>query len=95
MRNGDNTRAVANGPAATARVMTAAATIMFCVFAAFGTSDERALRVMGVGLAAAVLVDATVVRLILVPAVMEVLGERNGWFPSLSFRRLTLRRNGT
>ncbi|WP_206060805.1 MMPL family transporter [Nonomuraea basaltis] len=79
----------------TAGVITAAATIMFCVFAAFGTFDDRALRIMGVGLAAAVLVDATVVRLVLVPAAMEVLGERNWWFPVLTFRRLTLRRNVT
>jgi RND superfamily putative drug exporter len=68
---------------------------MFCVFAAFWAFDDRALRVMGVGLAAAVLVDATVVRLILAPAAVEVLGERNGWFPGLTFRRLTLRRNVT
>ncbi|MEV4177384.1 MMPL family transporter [Nonomuraea sp. NPDC049709] len=92
LRDRDNARAVAAGLAKTARVITAAATIMFCVFAAFGAFDDRALSTMGVGLAAAVLVDATVVRLVLVPAVMEVLGERNWWFPSLTFRRLTLRR---
>ncbi|MEO3792293.1 MMPL family transporter [Nonomuraea sp. B10E15] len=89
LTHGDNSRAVAGGLAATARVITAAATIMFCVFAAFGAFDDRALRVMGVGLAAAVLVDATVVRLVLVPAAMEVLGARNWWFPNLTFRRLT------
>ncbi|MEV1000808.1 MMPL family transporter [Nonomuraea sp. NPDC050202] len=76
-------------------VITAAATIMFCVFAAFGAFDDRALRVMGAGLAVAVLVDATVVRLVLVPAAMEVIGERNWWFPELTFRRLTPRRNRT
>ncbi|MGP4098867.1 MMPL family transporter [Nonomuraea sp. KM90] len=92
LRDRDNARAVAAGLAKTARVITAAATIMFCVFAAFGAFDDRALSTMGVGLAAAVLVDATVVRLVLVPAVMEVLGGRNWWFPSLTFRRLTLRR---
>ncbi|NRQ35517.1 MMPL family transporter [Nonomuraea sp. NN258] len=91
----DNSRAVAAGLAATARVITAAATIMFCVFAAFGTFDDRALRIMGVGLATAVLVDATVVRLILVPAAMEVLGERNWWFPRLTFSRLPMNRNVT
>ncbi|MGP3931812.1 MMPL family transporter [Nonomuraea sp. KM88] len=89
LTHGDDSRAVAGGLAATARVITAAATIMFCVFAAFGAFDDRALRVMGVGLAAAVLVDATVVRLVLVPAAMEVLGARNWWFPNLTFRRLT------
>jgi RND superfamily putative drug exporter len=88
-----NSAAVAAGVAGTARVITAAAAIMFCVFAAFGTFDDRALQIMGIGLAAGVLVDATVVRLILVPAAMEVLGERNWWFPHLSFTRLPLRRN--
>ncbi|SEH03347.1 putative drug exporter of the RND superfamily [Nonomuraea solani] len=95
LKHRDNSRAVAGGLAATARVITAAATIMFCVFAAFGAFDDRALRIMGVGLAVAVLVDATVVRLVLVPATMEILGARNWWFPSLTFRRLTLRRNVT
>ncbi|MEU7001852.1 MMPL family transporter [Nonomuraea sp. NPDC046570] len=80
-RTGDNSRAVADGLAKTARVITAAAAIMFCVFAAFGSFDDRALRIMGVGLAAAVLVDATVVRLVLVPAAMELLGDRNWWWP--------------
>ncbi|MEV4568820.1 hypothetical protein AB0K12_34045 [Nonomuraea sp. NPDC049419] len=65
------------------------ATIMFCVFAAFGAFDDRALRVMGVGPAVAVLVDATVVRLVLVPAAMKVLDDRNWWFAGLTFRRLT------
>ncbi|MGR6920581.1 MMPL family transporter [[Actinomadura] parvosata] len=87
--------------ARTARVITAAATIVFCGFAAFaafdvfGVFDDRALRVMGTGLVVAVLVDATVVRLVLVPAAMEVMGERNWWFPVLTFRRLTPRRNVT
>ncbi|MDA0635230.1 MMPL family transporter [Nonomuraea sp. MCN248] len=85
----DSRAAVAAGLARTARVITAAAAIMFCVFAAFGAFDDRALRVMGVGLAAGVLVDATIVRLVLVPAAMEVLGERAWWFPGLSFTRLT------
>ncbi|NBE99724.1 hypothetical protein FE391_19445 [Nonomuraea sp. KC401] len=71
------------------------ATIMFCVFAAFGAFDDRALRVTGVGLAAAVLVDATVVRLVPVPATMEVLGVRTWWFPNLTFRRLTSKGNVT
>ncbi|MGI5271350.1 MMPL family transporter [Nonomuraea sp. CA-218870] len=85
----DSGAAVAAGLARTARVIIAAAAIMFCVFAAFGAFDDRALRVMGVGLAAGVLVDATIVRLVLVPAAMEVLGERAWWFPGLSFARLT------
>ncbi|WP_406675326.1 MMPL family transporter [Nonomuraea sp. N2-4H] len=89
LKDRDNTRAVADGLARTAGVITSVATIMFCVFAAFGAFDDRALRIMGVGLAVAVLVDATVVRLVLVPAAMEVLGDRNWWFPGLTFRRLT------
>ncbi|MFI6817656.1 MMPL family transporter [Nonomuraea sp. NPDC050328] len=89
LRTGDNSHAVREGLAATARVISAAAAIMVCVFAAFGAFDDRALRIMGVGLAAAVLVDATIVRLVLVPAAMQVLGERNWWFPArLSPRRL-------
>jgi RND superfamily putative drug exporter len=62
---------------------------MFCVFAASGAFDARAPHIMGAGLAAGVLVDATIVRLVLVPAAMEVLGGRNRWFPRLSFPRLT------
>lgn len=80
-RTRDNSRAVTEGLAATARVITAAAAIMFCVFAAFGTFDDRPLRILGVGLAVAVLIDATVVRLVLVPSAMELLGDRNWWFP--------------
>jgi RND superfamily putative drug exporter len=68
---------------------------MFCAFAASGTFDERAPRTMGAGLAAAVLVDAAVVRLVPVPAAMEVLGERDRWFPALTFPRLTRSRNVT
>ena len=80
-RTGDNGLAVADGLAATARVITAAAAIMFCVFGSFVLGDERALKLFGMGLAVAVLVDATVVRLVLVPAAMELLGDRNWWFP--------------
>ncbi|WP_433366217.1 MMPL family transporter [Streptosporangium sp. CA-115845] len=85
-RTRDNSGAVTEGLAATARVITAAAAIMFCVFAAFGTFDDRALQIMGIGLAAAVLIDATVVRLVLVPSVMELLGDRNWWFPGTAGR---------
>jgi RND superfamily putative drug exporter len=80
-RTGDNATAVANGLAATARVITAAAAIMFCVFAAFVLGPDRSLKIFGLGLATAVLLDATVVRLILVPATMELLGDRNWWLP--------------
>ncbi len=78
---GDNGGAVAHGLAATARVITAAAAIMICVFGSFVVADQRTLKLMGLGLAVAVLVDATIVRLVLVPATMELLGTRNWWFP--------------
>jgi putative drug exporter of the RND superfamily len=80
-RTHDNATAVANGLAGTARVITAAAAIMFCVFAAFVLGDDRSLKMFGLGLAMAVLLDATIVRLVLVPATMELLGDRNWWLP--------------
>jgi RND superfamily putative drug exporter len=80
-RIGDNATAVANGLAATARVITAAAAIMICVFGAFVLGVDRSIKLFGLGLAVAVLFDATIVRLILVPATMELLGERNWWLP--------------
>ena len=81
LRTGDNGTAVADGLAQTARVITAAAAIMFCVFASFVIGDVRVLKVFGIGLAVAVLIDATIVRLVLVPATMELLGKANWWFP--------------
>jgi putative drug exporter of the RND superfamily len=80
-RTHDNATAVANGLAKTARVITAAAAIMFCVFMSFVLGDDRSLKMFGFGLAMAVLLDATVVRLVLVPATMELLGDRNWWLP--------------
>jgi len=80
-RTGDNASAVASGLAATARVITAAAAIMFCVFGAFVLGSDRSLKLFGLGLALAVLLDATVVRLVLVPSTMELLGDRNWWLP--------------
>jgi RND superfamily putative drug exporter len=80
-RTRDNASAVADGLAKTARVITAAALIMFCVFAAFALGDDRQLKLFGLGLAIAVLLDATVVRMLLVPATMELLGDRNWWIP--------------
>jgi len=81
VRTRDNATAVADGLAATARVITAAALIMVCVFSAFVLGDDRNLKLFGLGLAAAVLVDATIVRMVLVPATMELLGDRNWWIP--------------
>jgi RND superfamily putative drug exporter len=80
-RTGDNASAVADGVALTARVITAAAAIMVCVFGSFVFGPERSLQLFGLGLAVAVLIDATVVRLVLVPATMELLGDGNWWFP--------------
>jgi RND superfamily putative drug exporter len=81
-RSGNNAEAVADGLAATARVITAAAAIMFCVFGSFVLGDERALKLFGMGLAVAVLVDATVVRLVLVPSTMQLMGKWNWWMPA-------------
>ena len=81
-RSGDNSRSVADGLAATARVITAAAAIMVAVFGAFVLSDQVFLKLIGIGLATAILVDATVVRMVLVPATMQLLGDRNWWLPS-------------
>ncbi len=80
-RDHDNATAVSHGLAKTARLITAAAAIMICVFGSFVLSDLRVLKLIGFGLAFAVFIDATVVRLLLVPATMELLGDRNWWFP--------------
>ncbi|MET0626871.1 MAG: MMPL family transporter [Acidimicrobiia bacterium] len=80
-RTGHNATAVADGLALTARVITAAAAIMVCVFGSFVLGDEVALKLLGLGLAVAVLIDATVVRLVLVPSTMELLGDWNWWLP--------------
>jgi putative drug exporter of the RND superfamily len=80
-RTGKNNVAVADGLAATARVITAAALVMVLVFGAFILGSDRAVKMFGFGLAFAVALDATVVRLILVPATMELLGDKNWWLP--------------
>jgi putative drug exporter of the RND superfamily len=81
LRGGKRDGAVVAGVAKTARVITAAAAIMLVVFLAFIFSTEVFLKLMGVGMAAAILVDATVVRLMLVPAVMKLLGRATWWIP--------------
>jgi putative drug exporter of the RND superfamily len=78
---GDNSSAVVEGLASTARVITAAAAIMVCVFGPFVFGEDRSIKLIGLGLATAVFVDATIVRMILVPATMELLGARNWWMP--------------
>ncbi|MFJ9779743.1 MMPL family transporter [Amycolatopsis sp. NPDC101161] len=80
-RRGDTRAAVVDGVAATGRTITAAALIMALVFVAFAFVDARVVREAGVGLTVAVLLDAVVVRCVLVPAVMAWFGEANWWFP--------------
>ena len=77
----DNKRAIRVGVRETGQVIAAAAAIMFCVFASFGFSGERIVASIGVGLAIAILVDAFVIRLTLVPALMTLVGEKNWYFP--------------
>jgi RND superfamily putative drug exporter len=81
LKDGDTRRAVADGLAKTARVITAAAAIMVVVFLAFLAAQDVFLKLFGIGLAAAIFLDATIVRMVLVPAVMQLLGERNWWIP--------------
>jgi len=81
LKDEDTRRAVADGLAKTARVITAAAAIMVVVFLAFVASPEVFLKLFGIGLAAAIFLDATLVRMVLVPAVMQLLGPRNWWIP--------------
>jgi putative drug exporter of the RND superfamily len=81
VRTRDNDRAILAGVAGTGRVITAAATIMIVVFAALITIDNVTMKTFGVGMVAAILVDATIIRMLLVPAVMQLLGRRNWWQP--------------
>jgi RND superfamily putative drug exporter len=87
-KDGDTRRAVADGLAKTARVITAAAAVMVVVFLAFVVSPEVFLKLFGIGLATAIFVDATIVRMVLVPAVMQLLGPRNWWIPDWLERAL-------
>jgi len=82
IRTGDNGLAVADGLAATARVITAAAAIMIMVFLAFVLGPELVIKQIGLGLAAAIFIDATLIRMLLVPSTMELLGRANWWLPA-------------
>jgi len=84
----DNRVAVTNGQAATGRVITAAATIMILVFLSFLLNDNIIIQQFGVGLAAAIFIDAFVVRTVLVPALMHLFGRSNWWLPRWLERRL-------
>jgi RND superfamily putative drug exporter len=88
VRTGDPVESVADGLASTARVITAAAAIMVVVFGSFVFEDDRLIKMLGSGLALAVLLDVTLVRMVLVPATMELLGARNWWLPGWLDRRL-------
>ena len=88
LKDGNTSRAVADGLAKTARVITAAAAIMVVVFLAFIAAPDVFLKLFGIGLASAIFLDATVVRMVLVPAVMQLLGKRNWWIPDWLERRL-------
>jgi RND superfamily putative drug exporter len=80
-RTGDNTASVAEGLAKTAGVITGAALIMVTVFAAFALAESITIKSIGVGMAIAVLIDATIVRILLVPATMRLMGKWNWWAP--------------
>jgi putative drug exporter of the RND superfamily len=82
-RTGDNTASVAEGLAKTAGVITGAALIMVSVFAAFALADVITIKSIGVGMAIAVLVDATIIRVLLVPATMRLMGKWNWWAPGI------------
>ena len=77
----DSTAAVIEGISATARVITSAALIMICVFGSFVLGDDPTIKMFGIGLGVAVLIDATLVRTVLVPATMKLLGDWNWWLP--------------
>jgi RND superfamily putative drug exporter len=84
----DASRSVAEGLQTTGRVITAAASIMIVVFASFALGEDRVIKEFGIGLASAVFFDAVIIRCVLVPAVMEVLGARAWWMPHWMSRRL-------
>jgi RND superfamily putative drug exporter len=80
--SGDNDQSVIHGIASTARVITSAALIMISVFGGFVLGTDPFVKMMGLGLATAIFVDATIVRIILVPATMKLMGDANWWIPS-------------
>ncbi len=88
LATGDNAEAVARGLAATSRVISAAAAIMVAVFLAFALSEQRVIKEFGIGLAVAIFLDATVIRLVLVPAAMQLMSDANWWLPGWLSRLL-------
>jgi putative drug exporter of the RND superfamily len=81
LRTGDNGTAIVRGISSSARVITSAALIMVMVFLSFAVVDDPSTKMFGLGLATAIFVDATVVRMVLVPATMTLLGRANWWLP--------------
>jgi uncharacterized membrane protein YdfJ with MMPL/SSD domain len=86
--HGSNERAVAEGIASSARIITSAAAIMVVVFGSFALTGVPTIKEVGVGLASAIAIDATITRLVLVPATMRLLGDWNWWLPHWLDRRL-------
>jgi RND superfamily putative drug exporter len=88
VRTGDSDTSVIRGIASSARVITSAALIMICVYLGFVLGEDPATKMMGLGLATAILIDATVVRMVLVPAAMKLMGNANWWIPGWLARHL-------
>jgi RND superfamily putative drug exporter len=82
LEHGDNERAVAEGLTLSARIITSAALVMVAVFFAFVVAGAPSLKELGAGLGVAILLDATIVRLLIVPAAMRLLGSWNWWMPA-------------
>ncbi|MFF8874648.1 MMPL family transporter [Streptomyces massasporeus] len=88
LRTGDNGTAIVEGVAGTARIITSAALIMVAVFLSFAVAEDPSTKMFGLGLATAIFIDATVVRMVLVPATMTLLGRTNWWLPKWLDRML-------
>ncbi|WP_395358671.1 MMPL family transporter [Streptomyces sp. YH02] len=88
LRTGDNGTAIVEGVSRTARIITSAALIMVAVFLSFAVAEDPSTKMFGLGLATAILIDATVVRMVLVPATMTLLGRTNWWLPKWLDRML-------
>ncbi len=88
LKSGDNRLAVRNGLAATGKTITAAAVIMILVFGSFILGGQRVIKEFGVGLGGGILIDAVIIRMTIVPAVMQLIGRSNWWFPAWLDRRL-------
>ncbi|MFF7440593.1 MMPL family transporter [Streptomyces sp. NPDC008122] len=88
LRTGDNGTAIVEGVSRTARIITSAALIMVAVFLSFAVAEDPSTKMFGLGLATAIFIDATVVRMVLVPATMTLLGRTNWWLPKWLDRTL-------